>query len=163
MHERLALPPARQGCIKLSLLSTRGTSGERTVHPPQCCYGGREERGNQHKPASSPQPSPPSDGGEGEIEELDAALQARRRSRGLRLLGALGLLMLVLPVPAANDPPTKSPPPAARLTFEEHIRPIFKANCFDCHGEGEKLKGELDLRLRRLTLKGGESGPAIVP
>src|SRR5262249_2223204 len=41
--------------------------------------------------------------------------------------------------------------------------PIFKANCFDCHGEGEKLRGELDLRLRRLALKGGESGPAIVP
>ena len=50
-----------------------------------------------------------------------------------------------------------------RLTFERDIRPILKAHCFDCHGEGEKLKGDLDLRLRRLLLKGGESGPAIVP
>ncbi|MBI2925094.1 MAG: DUF1549 domain-containing protein, partial [Verrucomicrobia bacterium] len=49
------------------------------------------------------------------------------------------------------------------LTFEQHIRPILKANCFDCHGEGEKLKGGLDLRLQRLLVKGGESGPAIVP
>jgi hypothetical protein len=49
------------------------------------------------------------------------------------------------------------------LTFEQHIRPILKANCFDCHGEGEKLKGGLDLRLRHLMVKGGESGPAIVP
>src|SRR5213594_482287 len=50
-----------QGCSKFSLLSPRGTSRERT-----------EERGNQQERASSPQPSPPSDGGEG--EELDPAL-----------------------------------------------------------------------------------------
>ena len=49
------------------------------------------------------------------------------------------------------------------LTFEKNIRPILKANCFDCHGEGEKLKGGLDLRLRRLIVQGGESGPAITP
>jgi hypothetical protein len=52
---------------------------------------------------------------------------------------------------------------APSLTFEKDIRPILKANCFDCHGEGEKLKGGLDLRLRRLMLQGGENGPAIVP
>src|SRR5258705_13311804 len=48
-------------------------------------------------------------------------------------------------------------------TFEKDIRPILKAHCFDCHGEGEKLKGGLDLRLRRLMLKGGEDGPVVVP
>ena len=52
---------------------------------------------------------------------------------------------------------------AASPTFEKDIRPILKAHCFDCHGEGEQLKGGLDLRLRRLMLKGGEDGPAIVP
>ena len=48
-------------------------------------------------------------------------------------------------------------------TFEKDIRPILKANCFDCHGEGEQLKGGLDVRLRRLMLKGGDDGPVIVP
>ena len=52
---------------------------------------------------------------------------------------------------------------AAPLTFEKDIRPILKAHCFDCHGEGEKLRGGLDLRLRRLILKGGDDGPVIVP
>jgi mono/diheme cytochrome c family protein len=48
-------------------------------------------------------------------------------------------------------------------TFEKDIRPILKAHCFDCHGEGEKLRGGLDLRLRRLILKGGDDGPVLVP
>ncbi len=49
------------------------------------------------------------------------------------------------------------------LTFEAHIRPILKAHCFDCHGAEEELKGKLDLRLKRLMVKGGESGSAIEP
>ena len=48
------------------------------------------------------------------------------------------------------------------LTFEKHIRPIFRAHCYDCHGAEAELKGGLDLRLVRLMAKGGESGPAIV-
>src|SRR6266853_3854359 len=52
---------------------------------------------------------------------------------------------------------------AAPPTFEKDIRPILKAHCFDCHGEGEKLNGGLDLRLQRLMLKGGDDGAVIVP
>lgn len=48
-------------------------------------------------------------------------------------------------------------------TFEAQARPLLRAYCVECHGEGEKPKGGLDLRLRRTTLKGGKSGPAIVP
>ena len=49
------------------------------------------------------------------------------------------------------------------LTFERDVRPIFKAMCFHCHGEGEIRKGGLDLRLVRLMHQGGESGEAIAP
>ncbi len=52
---------------------------------------------------------------------------------------------------------------AGKLTYEQHIRPILKANCFRCHGGEEKTEAGLDLRLRRLIATGGESGPAIVP
>ena len=51
---------------------------------------------------------------------------------------------------------------APALTFEKDIRPIFKTHCFHCHGEEGKTKGGLDLRLKRLLTKGGETGPAIV-
>ncbi|MBM4003151.1 MAG: DUF1553 domain-containing protein [Planctomycetes bacterium] len=48
------------------------------------------------------------------------------------------------------------------LVFERHVRPIFKTYCLDCHGGGETLNGNLDLRLRRLVEKGGDSGPALL-
>src|SRR6185295_17632153 len=73
--------------------------------------------------------------------------------RRYRSFMAIGLVLVTsLPVIAAAPP-----------TFEKDIRPILKAHCFDCHGEGEKLKGGLDVRLRRLILKGGDDGPVIVP
>jgi len=59
---------------------------------------------------------------------------------------------------AAAEQPAATPP-----TFESHVRPLFKVYCLDCHGEGEKLRGGLDLRLRRLTVQGGDSGTAVVP
>ncbi len=47
--------------------------------------------------------------------------------------------------------------------FEEHIRPLFKAMCFHCHGEEKEKKGDLDLRLVRLMKAGGKSGSALTP
>ena len=51
---------------------------------------------------------------------------------------------------------------APELTFEKHVRPILKAHCFQCHGEAGKTEAKLDVRLKRLLEKGGETGPAIV-
>ena len=52
---------------------------------------------------------------------------------------------------------------AEPLTFERHVRPILKAQCFHCHGEAGETKGGLDSRLARFLFKGGKSGPAVVP
>ena len=46
--------------------------------------------------------------------------------------------------------------------FEQEVRLILKTHCFECHGEGEKLRGGLDLRLKKLIVAGGETGPGIV-
>ncbi|MCG8653758.1 MAG: DUF1549 domain-containing protein, partial [Pirellulales bacterium] len=48
------------------------------------------------------------------------------------------------------------------VSFEKQVRPILKAHCLECHGEGEEVEGGLDLRLRRFILTGGDSGPALV-
>src|SRR2546430_1776084 len=82
-------------------------------------------------------------------------LVKRHRSRGLLSKFqciANSLLLASLPAFCATSP-----------MFEKDIRPILKAHCFDCHGEGDKLRGGVDLRLRRLMLKGGDEGPVIVP
>ena len=48
--------------------------------------------------------------------------------------------------------------------FESKIRPVFVENCYKCHSiEQGKSKGELTLDTRAGLMKGGETGPAIVP
>jgi cytochrome c553 len=55
------------------------------------------------------------------------------------------------------------PPPADhKVDFAREIKPIFEASCIKCHGRG-RTKGDLSIESRETLLKGGESGPAIVP
>lgn len=46
--------------------------------------------------------------------------------------------------------------------FESRIRPTLVGTCFRCHGDA-KNSGELRIDSRERLLKGGDSGPAIVP
>jgi mono/diheme cytochrome c family protein len=46
--------------------------------------------------------------------------------------------------------------------FERRIRPLLAAECHECHG-AKKQKGGLRVDFRDGLLKGGESGPALVP
>ena len=45
--------------------------------------------------------------------------------------------------------------------FEQKVRPLLIAKCFECHGETEP-EGGLRLTSRIHLLKGGDSGPAAV-
>src|SRR5437870_12135133 len=48
--------------------------------------------------------------------------------------------------------------------FEKKIRPVLMDRCYKCHSaQAEKLKGGLRLDTWEDLLKGGESGPVIVP
>jgi hypothetical protein len=48
--------------------------------------------------------------------------------------------------------------------FEKRVRPLLVKHCYSCHSaEAKKLKGELLLDTRAGVLKGGTSGPAVVP
>ncbi len=62
---------------------------------------------------------------------------------------------------APNEP--GSALPQADVSFEQHIRPLVRAYCVQCHGEDDSPEGALDMRQRRRMAEGGESGPAIVP
>src|SRR5688572_14496302 len=48
--------------------------------------------------------------------------------------------------------------------FEQKIRPVLVEHCYKCHSTtGEKIKGGLLLNTRASLLKGGDTGPAIIP
>src|SRR4051794_32645974 len=68
--------------------------------------------------------------------------------------------------PTASAPtasaPTASAPTAAQIEFfEANIRPVLIDTCGECHTDDEK--GDLRTDSREALLKGGETGPAIVP
>ena len=48
------------------------------------------------------------------------------------------------------------------VTFEKDVRPILKALCTHCHGEEEKPKGGVDLRLRRFMDKELDGGAHVL-
>ena len=52
--------------------------------------------------------------------------------------------------------------PADLEFFERDVRPLLVRRCVSCHGP-EKQKGDLRLDSRAVVLKGGKTGPAIVP
>src|SRR5262245_34769704 len=53
-------------------------------------------------------------------------------------------------------------PAAHQINSNKEIKPILETRCMKCHGRG-KGKGELRIDTRETFLKGGESGPAVVP
>jgi cytochrome c553 len=77
------------------------------------------------------------------------------------LLCAAGLLVAASAVRLAGAPQAAAATPHQIEFFETKIRPVLVNSCFDCHTADEK--GGLRLDSREAVLKGGESGPAIVP
>src|ERR1700744_5416259 len=55
-------------------------------------------------------------------------------------------------------------PPEQRDFFEKKIRPIFTDKCYKCHSvDAGKNKGGLLLDSHEAAIKGGDTGPALVP
>src|SRR5687768_8723267 len=73
-------------------------------------------------------------------------------------VAVLVFLACCRPVPAAD------PGPGGLEFFESKVRPVFIEHCASCHSmKGKKTRGGLSLDTRADLLKGGDSGPAIVP
>ncbi|MEQ1853222.1 MAG: c-type cytochrome domain-containing protein, partial [Chthoniobacteraceae bacterium] len=50
----------------------------------------------------------------------------------------------------------------AKVTFTDHIEPIFRNACTNCHNPDKKKAG-LDLTTYQATIAGGENGPVLKP
>src|SRR5687768_8423818 len=62
--------------------------------------------------------------------------------------------------------PSRAAPPeddaSAPAAFENEVRPLLAARCYKCHG-AKKQESGLRLDGRDSALRGGVSGPAVVP
>jgi mono/diheme cytochrome c family protein len=74
----------------------------------------------------------------------------------VRLFLALAFLGTA-PKGSADEAPAKKP-----FTRTTEVRQLLEARCVSCHG-GKKTRGGLDLTTREALLRGGDSGPVVVP
>jgi cytochrome c553 len=94
----------------------------------------------------------------------------------LLLLGAavvLGSAQYSAAQPEPKQPAPKQPAAAGQekeatpdqvAFFEKNIRPVFVEKCISCHSKADnKTRGSLALDTRAGLLKGGDTGPAIIP
>ena len=68
-------------------------------------------------------------------------------------------LLPILAVPLFFSEPASAQSPEE--FFETRVRPVLAASCFECHGR--LRRGNLRLNSREAMLRGGDSGPAIIP
>lgn len=74
----------------------------------------------------------------------------------------LAIATLGHPAGSAGGEPRGEIRAAREQFFEKSVRPLLAENCYSCHS-AKKQKGGLRLDSLEAILKGGESGPALVP
>lgn len=77
----------------------------------------------------------------------------------LALVAVSTFAILVPQVVAQEAKP--SAPAAPRVTFDEHVRPIFREHCFSCHS-ADKQESGLALDSYAKTMAGGSSGEVVL-
>ena len=86
----------------------------------------------------------------------------RRLFVGVLLSGGLIVPGLLTSVTAASSDP-QAPTPEQAAFFEKNVQPTLTNHCYDCHSTPAGSAGGLLVDDREALLKGGRSGPAIIP
>jgi mono/diheme cytochrome c family protein len=79
------------------------------------------------------------------------------------LLAALALTSFGAQGSAGSDGSSPDAQARGRALYQQRVEPMLRVKCLGCHGDGEELDGDLDLRSREAILRGGKSGPALYP
>ena len=90
------------------------------------------------------------------------------QGRVLRQLASIVLAQLALAPFAFAEGKKVAPPVIAPGTevefFEKKVRPVLVDHCYKCHSaDGGKVKAGLRVDTKEGLLKGGDTGPAVVP
>src|SRR5277367_4857571 len=73
-----------------------------------------------------------------------------------RLMLSALIVGAIVPLSRADD---KKP---AKITYDEHVQPIFREHCFACHNS-DKARGGLVLNTYTGAMAGGASGAVLKP
>ncbi len=87
------------------------------------------------------------------------------RSKQPSLLRGMALALCLAAVAAmarAEDEKPADPAPMAKITYDEHVQPIFREHCFSCHSQDTK-KSDLSLASYTALMTGGASGAIVEP
>jgi formate dehydrogenase gamma subunit len=76
--------------------------------------------------------------------------------------GEVEVFVPLTPTPLPTPLPSPTPAAEVALVWEGGIGPLLESKCGGCHN-GSSLIGGLDLTTYQGALKGGNSGPAVVP
>ncbi|QDU08810.1 c-type cytochrome domain-containing protein [Gimesia aquarii] len=83
------------------------------------------------------------------------------RQLGKRFIVA-GLFVSLLSTGLHAEDKKPAPKKKVKITFDEHIKPIFRAKCFACHNTDKKASG-LDLTNYTGLMQGGAAGESLEP
>ncbi len=84
-------------------------------------------------------------------------------ARFLLLASLLSATSLPLRAQAPAEQQSRLPPSATRLVdFSKDVKPILQVACVRCHARGND-KGGFSIETRESLLRGGDTGPAVVP
>jgi WD40 repeat protein len=72
------------------------------------------------------------------------------------LISSVALFTCAAPLAADET----AAPATPKITFDEHIRPIFREHCLNCHNQDAK-KGDLAIDSYAATMRGGGSGEVV--
>ncbi|QDT40970.1 Chromosome partition protein Smc [Gimesia alba] len=93
------------------------------------------------------------------MNKLFSDLCCHQICKPLVIAGLIVSMMSAAVVAEDKKPADKTKP---KITFDEHIKPIFRAKCFACHNTDKKASG-LDLTNYTGLMQGGAAGESIEP
>lgn len=82
--------------------------------------------------------------------------------RRFALLGVTALALMAWGFRAGAVEAARQDEAATPEFYTTQVQPIFRANCYRCHG-GFNHRGGLNIQTRAGMLKGGHDGPVLVP
>lgn len=70
-------------------------------------------------------------------------------------------IVTLLPFDLSAQEAKPAEKPAAKVTYDEHVRVIFREHCFSCHSAG-RAKSDLELDTYAATMRGGAGGEVVL-